>query len=69
MIFNFTIQNLFTTQLTLNNNNLEVVNEAKLLGVILTNDLKWDKNTEYIKKKSKFKDGTIKKGFTVLFKS
>ena len=51
MIFNFTKQYQFTTQLTVNNINIEVVNEAKLLGVILTNDLKWDKNTEYITKK------------------
>ena len=30
------------------NNNLEVKKEFKLLGVMITDDLKWEKNTEYI---------------------
>ena len=37
--------------MNINNVNVEVVNEAKLLGTHITNDLKWDKNThEMIKK-------------------
>ena len=35
---------------------LEVVTETKLLGIILTNDLKWSANTEYICKKNIQKD-------------
>ena len=35
----------FTIRLKEENNIVEVVNEMKLLGTILTNDLKWDANT------------------------
>ena len=52
MIFNYTNNYQFTTRLKLNNVNLEVINEAKILGTILTNDLKWDKNTQYLVKKA-----------------
>ena len=31
---------------------LEVVAQMKLLGVIITNDLKWDENTDFITKKA-----------------
>ena len=51
MIFNFTEKYKFTTRLHLNKNNIEVVNKAKLLGVIITDDLKLNENTEYIVKK------------------
>ena len=40
MIFNFTDNYKFTTKLSLNNTNLEIVQKTKLLGVILTDDLK-----------------------------
>ena len=33
-------------------NNLEVITETKLLGVMVTNDLKWGANTEYICRKA-----------------
>jgi hypothetical protein len=52
MLFNFTEKNKFTTRLQLNNANLEVVEQAKLLGVIITNDLKWDENTAYLVKRA-----------------
>ena len=52
MLFNFTDNYKFTTRLELNSENIEVVNQAKLLGVIITDDLKWDKNTEYLVKKA-----------------
>ena len=32
--------------------NLEVVVEAKLLGVIIDKDLKWNKNTKYLVKEA-----------------
>ena len=38
--------------LNLNDKNLEVVKQAKLLGVMISNDLKWDKNSEYLGKKA-----------------
>ena len=50
MIFNFTNKYRFTTRLELNEVNLEVVEKAKLLGVIISNDLKWDENTSNIVK-------------------
>ena len=48
MIFNFSRLNQFKTRLYLDNNLLEQVTETRLLGVIITDDLKWHKNTENI---------------------
>ena len=66
MIFNFTNKYQFTTKLKMNNDYLEVVNQAKLLGVIVTDDLKWDKNTEYLIKKAHARMELLRKvaGFT-----
>ena len=52
MIFNFTQNYQFTTNLKLQDEVLEIVKETKLLGVIITDDLKWDRNTEYLVKKA-----------------
>ena len=52
MVFNFTDNYQFTTKLSLNNSNLELVDKAKLLGVKLSNDLKWDDNTEELVKRA-----------------
>ena len=52
MIFNFTENYKFTTRMILDEKNIEVVNEAKLLGVLITDDLKWDANTESLVKKA-----------------
>ena len=52
IIFNFTENYKFTTRMILDEKNIEVVNEAKLLGVIITDDLKWDANTESLVKKA-----------------
>ena len=46
MIFNDTNKYQFRTRLTINNEVLETVEQTKLLGHFITNDLKWDKNTE-----------------------
>ena len=61
MIFNFTDKYKFTTNLNLNDEKLEVVNQAKLLGVIISDDLKWDKNYLILGEKSIFKNGVAKK--------
>ena len=50
MIFNFTKKHQFFTQLTVNDEPIEVVKETKLLGTFITEDLKWDRNTEEIAK-------------------
>lgn len=52
MFFNFTDNYQFTARLQLNNENLEVVKQAQLLGVVITDDLKWDDNTAYLVKKA-----------------
>ena len=52
MIFNYTKNHQFTTRVTMDNVPLQVVEEAKLLGTYITNDLKWDLNTKHIVKKS-----------------
>ena len=52
LIFNFTNNHQFSTALHVNNHEVETVKEAKLLGSILTDDLKWSKNTEEIVKSS-----------------
>ena len=51
MIFNFSKQNQFKTRLYLDEHLLEQVKETRLLGVIVTDDLKWHKNTENLIKR------------------
>ena len=51
MIFNFSKSKQFTTKLKVNNTNLEVVDECKILGTILTKDLTWNRNTSELVKK------------------
>ena len=52
MIFNFTYNYQFSTDISHHGNVLETVEETKLLGTIITSDLKWHKNTEYLVKKA-----------------
>ena len=52
MIFNFNESMQFSTRLYLEETLLETIAETKLLGTVLTSDLKWDKNTEMIVKKA-----------------
>ena len=52
MIFNFTNKYNFTTRLEVNNENIEVVEKTKLLGVIVTSDLKWEENTDSLVKRA-----------------
>ena len=51
---NFSRTNDFPPELVIDgfNERLEVVSETKLFGIILTNDLKWGGNTDYICKKA-----------------
>ena len=41
---------------------LQIVKHAKLLGVIISENLKWDKNTEYLVKKAYSRSELLKKG-------
>ena len=52
MISNFSNNYKFTTNLKINNKSLEVIDSTKLLGTILSNDLKWDLNCANIIKKA-----------------
>ena len=47
MIFNFT-EDQFATRLYLENTLLETITETKLLGTVITSDLKWHNNTHMI---------------------
>ena len=48
LIINFSKKHKFTTDLKLKGETLEIVNEYKALGVILSSDLKWEANTKRI---------------------
>ena len=61
MIFNFTKNYQFTTSLELNGEKIQFGDETKLLGTVVTSDLKWERNTSEIVKKNKCKDGYLEK--------
>ena len=52
IIFNFTNNYQFSTRLYLQETLLEIVNQTKLLGTIITSDLTWWENTNYITRKA-----------------
>ena len=52
MIFNFTRDYQFSTRLYLEDSLLEIVTQTKLLGTIISSDLKWQSNTSMLVKKA-----------------
>ena len=52
MMFNQARKIDILPEVKLNGNNIEVVDEAKLLGVMISNNLTWQKNTQFIISKS-----------------
>ena len=48
MIFNYTDNYQFTTRLKVKGETIEVLRSTKLLGTIISDDLKWDLNTQNI---------------------
>ena len=52
LVFNFSKKYQFATQLSLNGTVLETPSEVKLLGTIISEDLKWDKNIKMIVQKA-----------------
>ena len=52
IIFNFSKNNQFSTEVKLDGEVIETVNETKLLGTVITNDLSWKRNTDRIVKES-----------------
>ena len=47
-IFNFSKKHQFSTNIKINNDNIETISEVKLLGTTITSDLSWSKNTKKI---------------------
>ena len=53
MLINFMLNDNFnTTPIVLGNNTVERVTSYKLLGIIISNDLKWGEHIDYISKKA-----------------
>ena len=52
MIFNLTNNYQFSTRIPLENSVLEIVEEARLLGCVISSDLSWYRNTEYMVKRA-----------------
>ena len=52
MVFNPGHSRDFLPRFTFNNDELDVVDEFKLLGVIIRSDLSWEQNTDYIVKRA-----------------
>ena len=52
MIFNYTQNHHFTTRNNMEDEQIEIFENTKLLGTHITNDLTWDLNTKHIVKKS-----------------
>ena len=52
LIFNFSRNYQFSTDIKLKGEEIETINNIKLLGTIITNDLKWNENTKMIVKSS-----------------
>ena len=52
MLFNFTHNYQFTTSFSHSAGDINVIEDTKLLGTIITSDLKWSKNTEFLVKKA-----------------
>ena len=50
--FNFTKNKQFFSDIVLKEEKLKTVNQTKLLGTIITDELKWDENTKYIIRKA-----------------
>ena len=52
MVFNYTNEHQFSTRLYLGGQLLEIITETKLLGTIITSDLKWHKNSDMLIRKA-----------------
>ena len=52
MIFNFTKNHQFTSRTEMEDANIEVIKETKLLGVMVCDNLRWDSNTKYLVKRA-----------------
>ena len=60
MIFNFS-SDKFSTRLKLSNENVEIIENTKLLGTLIENDLKWDLNTKNLVRKANMRMQLLRK--------
>ena len=51
MIFNFTKNFQFSTKILTNDKLLQIIHKTRILGTILSSDLKWHKNTQHLTQK------------------
>ena len=61
MIFNYTQNHQFTIIITMEDEQIEIVVNTKLLGTQISNDLTWDLNTKHIVKKSNARRQLLRK--------
>ena len=61
MLFNPCVSKDFMPEISINNTRLDVVEQSKLLGVIISSDLKWEANTQYIARKCNSMVWTIRR--------
>ena len=61
IIFNFTPKYQFTSRLTIEGKPLSIVDHTKLLGLILSNDLTWSRNTQYLIKRANYRMDMLKR--------
>ena len=59
IIFNFSRDKKFSSYIKLKNNVIETVSDTKLLGTIITDDLKWNKNTDSIVSKRNKQENAV----------
>ena len=61
MIFNYSKKYQFTTELKIEDEPIEVIDQTRLLGTIITSDLKWDANCKNIIKKANARMALLRK--------
>ena len=61
MVFNFTDKFQFNTRLNIDGHKIDTVSKIKLLGTIITNDLKWEENTKELTKKANMRMCLLRK--------
>ena len=52
MVFNYSNKHQFSPRLEIDGEPIEVIDSTRLLGTIITNDLRWDQNTSHLVKKA-----------------
>ena len=61
MIFNYTENFQFSTRMNINGQKIDTIEKTKLLGTIITNNLKWDENTREVIKKANMRMCLLRK--------